>query len=344
MSPITSPYFTYPFKSAIGPYAAAVDNSVFEWGKRQGLYSTATLDGYHVIGIGELVSRAYPLASDEEQVLIGMWILWLFTFDDYYCDESECGFAPDQIIRIVSRFLGILDGRPHGAIEDSLDTALADFMRRLTAHATAAQRARFVYAVSNFFHGICWEAVNRAHLLHPDLTAYQHMRFHSGGVPTCIALIEIANNFELSDEEYYHPEVGELITATSNIVGWSNDILSLPKENARSRVVHNLPTILQFHRKLAISEAIDQAITIHNDEVTVYIRTEERVRRWASGNLRRFLDGLHYWITGNLEWSLICGRYGIADSSNMVGHATEDNSPSVRTLAMLNHRMHVSSL
>lgn len=327
MISVTIPNLTYPFKSAISPHAEAVDQSVFEWGQKQGICSLSEPDRYRALGIGQLVVRAYPHASYKELTLIGNWTLWLLTFDDNY-DESETGLAPEKTAQIVARLLGILDGTPHGAPNCSVETALADFMQQLTACATDTQRARFTASVCGHLLSMCWETSNRAYLVPPSVAAYQHMRFHSGGVPTCFTLIDVVNNFELTAENYHHPEVSELIRLASNVVCWSNDVLSYAKEAARSSVVHSLPAILQHHHNLEISQAMHLAVEMHNDEVKAYVQAEEPVRRWASQDLCRFLDGLHYWMTGNLGWSLASGRYGMTNSTQGMIYQNSISSPS----------------
>jgi hypothetical protein len=306
---INIPVFTYPFKSAVGQHVKAVNESVFQWTVACGLYEPAQRHRYQTLGIGDLACRAYPDATYRKQVLAGSFLVWLFVFDDRCCDEHEAESSPENMIQVVSKLLGILENRPHETCSTPIETGFTDFIQQLSCHAVVTQRKRFSSAVTGYLLSMCWEAANRRRLRVPELAEYMHMRFHSGAVPTCLALIDIINDFNLSSEEYYHPDVTRLIEAASNLVSWSNDIFSYRKEQERNGIAHGLPSVLQHQQSLEISHAMQKAIQLHDEELRAYAPLEDDVRQWASANLCRFLDGLQHWITANVDWSLSSGRY-----------------------------------
>jgi hypothetical protein len=51
------------------------------------------------------------------------------------------------------------------------------------------------------------------------------MRRHSGAVPTCMALIDVADGFELRGEVFWRTDVRALCDMPVNVTGWANDIL-----------------------------------------------------------------------------------------------------------------------
>lgn len=51
------------------------------------------------------------------------------------------------------------------------------------------------------------------------------------------------------------------------------------------------------------------AARMHDEQVKRYLAAEQTVRARSSKPLRRYLDGLRFWMSGNLSWSLETGRY-----------------------------------
>jgi hypothetical protein len=306
----TLPTIVYPFGAdAVSPHVDAVERSALRWGEELGLFRERDPSDYNQIRVGYLAGLVHPNGSLEGLSLVGKWLLWLFAFDDHFSDESEFGFAPVESIILVARLLAVLDGMPHGGTADPFEIALADFMRQFETCATPAQRGRFVGTVSNYFHAFIWEAVNRARSTYPTVESYRHMRGHGGAVPTCITLIDTVNSFVLAAEDYHHPEMARLTQLAANLICWSNDLLSYPKEVARNGIVHSLPTILQHHLKIDIRQAVDLAVAMHDKEVVAYTELERRIRSRATLELCRFLDDMKSWVAGNVKWGLSCRRY-----------------------------------
>ncbi len=125
--------------------------------------------------------------------------------------------------------------------QDPFTVALGDLIDRVRAIATGPQVNRFVSAVRGYFLAQFWEASHRAQDQPAGLAEYTAMRRHSGAVPTCTALIDVANGFELSGHDYWRPEVRAVSDIAVNVTCWANDILSFPKEAQRSFKVHSLP-------------------------------------------------------------------------------------------------------
>jgi hypothetical protein len=273
-----------------------------------GIYLLGDPQEYRRTRVGWLAAYTCPHATREGLRLLADWQMWLFAFDDGFCDESEHGSHPHDITRRVTGFLGVLEGaRP--PTTDPFDLALADLATRLQRHTTGSQRARFTSAVRGYFLAQCWEATNRADHTPPPPAEYIHMRRHSGAVPTCTALIDVAGGFELPAHHYDHPQITALTDMAVNIACWANDILSHPKEARRSPVVHSLPAVLAHHHHLDTEQAITQVAHLHDQHVHRYLPAEAQVRAWADPLTHRYLDDLRFWMSGNLQWSHTTGRY-----------------------------------
>ena len=308
------PTLQCPFGNEISPHADMVDRHVANWACDFGLLTDpGDVDRYRRARVGRLAARTSPGSRIEALNVLADWQMWLFIFDDRYCDESETGIHPERLSQVIAPFLPVLDGTgAREQKENPFTAALGDLMERLALMASGPQVFRFLSAVRGYFLAQFWEAAHRAADRPAGLADYQAMRRHSGAVPTCLALIDLAAGFELADGEFCRRDVQAVTDIAVNVTCWANDILSYPKESARSLKVHSLPAILAREGGMSPAEAVAAAATMHDAEVARYVRDEEQVRRHATPELSRYLDGLRAWMSGNFHWSLETGRYGLA--------------------------------
>jgi hypothetical protein len=313
---IRLPELNCPFGSEVSSYADEVDEHVLDWARRFALLTEpADIDRFRRAKVGRLAARTSPGSGKPLLDLLADWQMWLFVFDDRYCDESETGAHPERLSRIITSFVCVLDGPSGGARRtDPLTMALADITGRLAAVATAPQMFRFRSAVRGYFLAQFWEAGHRADDGPAGLAEYQIMRRHSGAVPTCVALIDVAGGFELPAGEFCRRDVLALTDIAVDVTCWANDIVSYQKEAARSLKVHSLPAVLARERGVTAPQAIKVAASMHDSRVASYLAAEPALRGGASPQLARYLDGLRNWMGGNLRWSLETGRYGQATS------------------------------
>ena len=342
-SRISVPALTCPFGDAVSPHASRVDRHVVDWAIGSGLpRDEAEVVRLREARVGRLAARTAPQASVAALELLADWQMWLFLFDDQFCDESAVGSDLARLSEVITAFVRVLDDAADHAAHDGGNgqdgqaerfvVALAGLMRRLNELATGSQAFRFVSAVRGYFLAQFWEAGHRAADRPAVLSEYQAMRRHSGAVPTCIALIDLADGFELSTGEFCRADVRELTDMAVNVTCWANDILSFPKESQRSLKVHSLPAVLAAERDLPVAQALAAAVQLHDREVARYVDAEGPVRRTASPELRRYLDGLRSWMGGNYRWSLETGRYNVTTvaeptSIGQTDHSCEFSSP-----------------
>jgi hypothetical protein len=303
-----------PFGNAISPHADDVDRHVVDWARRFNLLGDeAELARLTRTRVGRLAARTTPHASLAALELLADWQMWLFLFDDRFSDESATGADLARLSQLMTAFMLVLDNPDEPAYRGGpFSTALGDVVDRLTTMASAPQASRFITAVRGYFLAQFWEAAHRAEDQPAGLAEYAAMRRHSGAVPTCLALIDVAGGFELPGSDFWRPEVRALSDIAVNVTCWANDILSFPKEAERSVNVHSLPAVLAEERQVEVTEAMTAAVAMHNSEVQRYLRAESRVRPGAGPALTCYLDGLRSWMAGNYYWSLETGRYNIA--------------------------------
>lgn len=309
------PELTCPFSEEISPHADDVDRHVVNWAHYFGLPKDETdTTRLGVAKVGRLAARTAPRARTEALELLADWQMWLFLFDDQYCDESATGADLNRLSQVVTAFMLVLDNATDSRYRNGpFTTALGDLLDRLKSLATAQQASRFVTAVRGYFLSQFWEAGHRAADEPAGLAEYMAMRRHSGAVPTCMALIDVADGFELRSDLFWRADVRALSDIAVNVTCWANDILSFPKEAERSLKVHSLPAVLAGERQLPMHEAIAVAADMHDCEIARYVEAEQPMRDAAEPELLGYLDGLRSWMAGNFHWSLETGRYNIAE-------------------------------
>jgi hypothetical protein len=143
------------------------------------------------------------------------------------------------------------------------------------------------------------------------------MRRYSGAVSTCLALIEVVNDFELDDRAWYDPSVRAAADAVADIICWSNDIVSYRREASRGETavtgppngLLSLPTVLAHEHGLTEQQALNHSVVMLERRMADYHVAEEPILASDNLELHRFVADLRHWISGNLAWSYETGRY-----------------------------------
>lgn len=259
-------------------------------------------DDLRAMRIAEFVARAYPDVSIERLCIILDWTVWAFVADDRADFTS-----PEQLRVRYGECLRTLRGT--APLSDRV-APLDELRHRIVAASGERCLQRFAKAVETWFDAMLWEVSNRVGHAAPSLAEYIEVREFDVGMYTEFALFDVTHATDQTDAIWDIAEVRTLMAATSNIIGWSNDIYSYLKESAL-KDPHNLVGLLAEHRGLSIPEALAEAAIMHNREVDRFVRIESRlVPRLADfPEAVRFTEMLRSWIRSNLDWSLRSARY-----------------------------------
>ncbi len=307
--PVAVPRLTVPFGTGMHPATETARAATERWARDCGLTARPELrERLNATAPARLAGRVSPHATDQGLLFNADWQAWLFLFDDTYCDESELGADPAGTTEVTVWMLGALE---HGvaARHDAFALALADLRARLAELATPVQQERFRAAVTGYLYSLVWETVHRHRRTPSDLDEYIRMRRHCSAVPTCLALIDVLNGFELSQEHWCSADLRAAAEAATDITCWSNDIVSFGKEEERSSEVLSLPTVLARRLGLSMQEAMDRCAGMVEARTAQYLAAERPLLRSGNRSLIRFAADLRHWISGNLAWSYETGRY-----------------------------------
>jgi hypothetical protein len=299
-----------PFPAAISPHAEWVQGATASWALRHGLLRTPqAAQQFHSWQYGTLMARAYPTATRDALALIADWNTWLFLLDDQF-DEGALGHDPRGVQRYCDQAVAILRGDAAAHLEHPALGALCDIAARLSALASPMLIERLIRNIEASFGAAIWEASNRRQHRIPTEADYLHYRPLAGAVYCYLTLIELATRAELPDTVRAHPQIARLTTLANQIICFSNDLFSFPKENANGNA-HNLVVVLQHARALTLDGAIESVIAMHNDAVAEFLAIERALPRFGTSEsaVRYYVDGLQSWIRANMDWSSTTTRY-----------------------------------
>jgi hypothetical protein len=321
MESFTIPPVYCPFPSAINSCAAEAQEALSRWAQRMGLVQgPKAVARFNASKFGYLTARAYPAIGRDELVLLSSWNTWLFCLDDQ-SDESGFGRDPVAMQAIFARFMALLHGQP--ALDASpLTRALVDLWARMSEGSNPAWRARFRYSVSAYFASQVWEATNRARRTIPGKDEYIRMRRITGALDTGIVLIDLAAHVMLPDAVRTSPLVTDLCDAANDVVCWTNDLVSLPKEMARGDV-HNLVIVLRHQDGGSLQAAADAVALMIRERTLAYMNMErmalERLipayHAPIDAALTTYTGILRSWMRGNFDWGRDSGRYSLIEET-----------------------------
>jgi 5-epi-alpha-selinene synthase len=317
MSDCALPTLYCPFQSTVSPHAATVDQRTIDWARAFGLITSDTIaQRFQAARFGWLAAYLAPTASLETLQLLSDWNTWAILWDDV-CDRPHLRAQPTHLTRYHAGFLTLLRGTPPIGTESPFADALWNIRQRLLRHANTVQLRQFITHVAEFFSGCVWEATNRAQQCSIDVATYIWMRRFTSGMYTALKVVEIADQIALPISIWKHPSVAHLRERATNTVCWANDIISLYQEIERGDM-HNLIIILQQTHHGALTNSIAQAVTLHDAEVQAFLTAEQALPSFGAHvdhHIDRYAALLRSFMYGNLAWSALSGRYGLAQES-----------------------------
>nr|BAP82214.1 terpene synthase [Streptomyces lactacystinaeus] len=311
-----------PFPSLTNPHAEEADRQSLAW-----LAHHRLLDGRlrqsDRIGrqrSGHLAARTNPEVSAGMLRLLSDWYVWLFAFDDGYCEDREHGHRPGPLARTTALLARVIDPDPPGArmSDDGLSgpagayaRALREIRDRVAAQASPSQLFRWECTVREYLSAQVWEAANREAGTVPGPSEYVAVRRHAGATYTCLALVDIAAGHEVPAAEADGPSLRRLRDLTANLVSWDNDLYSHAKETAGGQGRHNLVEVLARHHRCSPAEARRSAVAMRDAEMRAFIELSRTVRADGGEAASAYARSLGLWLRGHIDWSRGSSRFDV---------------------------------
>ena len=303
-----------PLPSTMHPEVAKAQTHTEEWARHMGLIVDKS--GMKRIEGGKfasLIARAYPTAPYDILTLICDWTTWLFLLDDI-CDEGVAGTQPTQLSAVFAKVKTILT-QPCTHITDEWQFAagLADLWQRTRTYAQPEWTERFISQIETFARACVWESRNRQYGHSPDYAEYIAMRRVTQGLYIYLMFTELAGGYVLSETHLADSTLVRLTDLAGNVLGATNDILSLGKE-LETGDPHNLVLVLQHAHNQSLNDAIAQAIAFHDASMRSFIHLAHETERDLTHRddlTCHYIAGMRSLIRGNLDWSVATRRYRV---------------------------------
>ena len=325
--------------SPVSAWTEQAEAAVREWTVAFGLTRSACArDRFARTAAGALAGRVYATAIDPDRLeTVTAWIGWLFLIDDQL-DEGETGrdlrlvrerlrpfiaLATEMMGRRAARRQdGVAKAGPAGEPSSRLPlvSALRDIWYRVGGRMTENWRAVFARHYLGYLSGCEWEVANRARGRIPPLHEFVPNRRHAGAIWPSLDLLEYAADAPLPDALRSHPLLLEARTACADVVCWSDDLLTVDKERAHGDV-HNLVIVLEHQTGCDEQTAFDKAGERIASRIADFNALRQKILAMNIGDdtgdaLDRYIEGLHHWMQGHLDWGLQTIRY---DANAAVG-------------------------
>lgn len=300
------------------------------WARRMRLVtSDAAAQRFDDSDWGGFTARNYPTATLDDLTLLTGWMSWMGQLDD---QQAEGAYRTvDSWLELIPRLLtvtagGGADPHPrHGALE----TALADLLRRTLPRFTDAWRERFAVHLREIFEGLLVESELSANCVPRSVSDYMLRRRGSAMVAPSMDLVELALGVELPAVVAMSATYRSLVSTAADLICWHNDLYSLDKEVARGNAT-NLILVLEEADGMDRSAAVAEVVRRANRRTQEFSESARRLPvvlqalgEDASAALR-CVEGMQYWIRGNVEWCKYSTRYSQFERGTSVPEHVED--------------------
>jgi hypothetical protein len=260
----------------------------------------------HKLKAGWLAARAFPTATPRGLQLVADWTMLFRILDGHI---EKLGTA-DEVAAYLQYLLGLFRGDIEDSLQEPLAAGIRDLRQRLVDLRPPGHFTHLADRLEERFSGNVAEARNRERAQIPNFASYLPLCEITTGLHVMFSLAEFLEGFSLPDALREHPNLQELATRASNIVGWANDLFTYEKTIIRGEV-HNLVLVLMNEHQLTVADAVADAVALHDNEVHSFLGEVERLPSFgvAAGSVRRHVEMLRCWIRGHLDWAQETGCY-----------------------------------
>ncbi|MER7213572.1 4-epi-cubebol synthase [Streptosporangium sp. NPDC020072] len=295
----------------MSPHVERVDRETLDWLIASGMLKDAeTVERYRQARYGWLGGRTYPYAEHDLLRLVTDWCVWLFAFDDAFCESDR---RAAEIARALPQFYAVLEGLDGGyEVDDRFARMLLEIKNRISAHADGDQLDRWCSVTKDYLFAQVWEAANREDEVVPSIEDYLFMRRRTGAMLTVFALIDIAAGHRLTPAEWRHPAVRAITESANDVVVWDNDLISYAKESESGNARNNLVNVLAVHGGVSRQAAMERIGMMRNKAITDMIERRPTLEALGSEAVHAYVRGLEFWISGSVDYSLTSSRYTMA--------------------------------
>ncbi len=257
---MSRPDFGIAVPERIHPAADQIGEHLLTWAFRVGLVAdTRERDRLDAAGFHLLAARALADADQNDVELFAQWVLWLFHLDDEQ-DEGAMGRSAEAVHATYAAITSIIEGRSAPAAAPASVTALADLWPRTARGMSAQWRRRILGHIHDHRDAFLTQIIHRQGGTLASPEEYPSLRRNDNAM-FLFDLLEVVYQTEIPPGLVATRGWAELCAAASDIVAWSNDVVSLPRESAGGETT-NYVIVLQHATACDEHTALAQVHTL----------------------------------------------------------------------------------
>ena len=257
-----------------------------------------------------MICSIYPSAGLEELCLCSDWYIWGFTYDDM-CDNTGLSTQPDELHQIQTDHLAVFQDVRGAAVQKPTVAALCDTWQRAQQLTSATWQQRFARHHAEYFAGQRQEVANRLQQKIPTMQDHIINRRSTSFSTTSMDLIELVHHIEIPVEIYESQPFQTMLNSMYDIVGWTNDVYSLPKELAHGEI-NNLVVVVQHEEGGSLQNAINHVCAMINRETQHFQELVQRLPPYPAEvdrAVRTYLIDIGHYIRTALDYERTGSRY-----------------------------------
>lgn len=303
--------FWCPFEPTVNPHADAIEARCVEWIDRFELYGDERQrDRLIATRAAEIYSRALPRADAERVADVAKWLYWGFATDDLLYDNGPISVRAADFLALGAPLVRICEEpRARFAWEPPYTDALRDLALAVRGRATPGQWVEWGHLARAWFFGMAWDVANAERGAPPSLNDYLMMRMHTGGIPSFITTLNIANGIELSPSQAGSSVIRALIETWSTLALLLNDLMSYAKETDNGDNSSNIISVIAHERRCSPGDAVPEAYALCDRIANLFLGLRAQLLPTAGRVLRTYLAGLEHTWRGILDWGFSSARY-----------------------------------
>jgi hypothetical protein len=303
--------FYCPFEATINPEVESIEARCLEWIDQFEVYASAEQrERLIATRAAEIYARALPDADPERVADVAKWLYWGFATDDLLYDNGPVSISATDFLRVGAVLVRLAEEpRTRFASEPPYCDALRDLALAVRGHATPRQWVEWGHLARAWFFGMAWDVANAERGLPPSLNEYLMMRMHTGGIPSFITTLGIANSNELAPHVAGSMAVRAVIEAWSTLALLLNDLMSYAKELANGDTSSNIVSVIAQERQCSPQQAVPEVYALADRIAALFLALRLQLLAQGDEEMRTFIAGLEHTWRGILDWGFSSARY-----------------------------------
>lgn len=298
-----------------------VNNRLIAWAERIGIYP-GELERFAKFGIGHLAALAYPDTDSVDRLSAAARCLAASAaVDDHDVTGGPHGGTVERALRQLTLVQASLQPVALPARyaadwrrtmrDDAVLRAVRSAMRHIWKRMTVSQAMRLRGDVLDLLLAKTTRTRWLVERTAPSVEMYLMHRQFNSFVPW-MGLTDVVGGYEVPTAAYGDPHVRQAIMFASSASTVVNDLYSMEKEKTASGMSCNLPTLIAAEDMCSPDEAVRRTIAIHNEFIHAFDAVAVDLDASPEPALRRFVNGLRSWMSGNRTWHATSHRYRAA--------------------------------